>query len=110
LVVLLPLGVAASGLFLSGSSLGKLSWLSRIITGLTMLGVVLGVERLLGRWLEHTLYFPGPLINITAQEGEASFTITMVQGFSLSSIAGIYAAGVLGFILALYLLEKRPLA
>ncbi len=109
LVVFLPLGGAALGLFFSGSSLGKLSWLSRIITGLTMLGVFLGVERLLGRWLEHKVYFPDPFINITAQEGEASFTFAVVQ-FSLSTIAGIYAAGVLGFVLSIYLLEKRPLA
>jgi len=109
LVVFLPLGGAALGLFLSGSSLGKLSWLSRIITGIAMLGVVLGVERLLGRWLEYTVYFPDPLINITAQEGEASFTMAMVQELSLSTIAGIYVAGVLGFLLGMFLLEKRPL-
>ena len=110
LIAILPLGGAALGLFFSGSSLGKLSWLPRIITGTAMLGVVLGVERLLGLWLEYTVYFPDPLINIAAQEGKASFTMAMVEGMSLSMIAGIYTAGILGFLLGMYLLEKRPLA
>lgn len=111
LIAFLPLGGAGFGLFISGSSLGKLSFPSRIATGLTMLGVVLGVERLLGRWLEHAVYFPDPLIsNIAGREGEASFTIFMVQGLSLSTIAGVYAAGILGFLLGMYLLERRPLA